>query len=132
MGTKKREKSFNASIVSLTCCEKNGSMKMDFNIALYARRGEKLTRRKTQENLKLNFHSQFRLSKRHLNMICCILNNRIIVHTQAHDFFRTIRDKHLFLLCFFNYFPFPFILRIHKNTILSWKKFAMHIVITQL
>lgn len=57
IGKEKREKGFNASIVFLTCCEKNGSMKMDFNISLYARRGEKLTRRKTQENLKLNFHS---------------------------------------------------------------------------
>lgn len=39
-----------------------------------ARRGEKLTRRETQENLERNSHSQFRLSKRRLNIICCILN----------------------------------------------------------
>lgn len=72
-----------------------------------ARRGEKLTRRETQENLERNSHSQFRLSKGRLNIICWILN---IVLLFTHAIVLGQCAISVYICSAFSLFlPFPFI-----------------------
>lgn len=78
-----------------------------------ARRGEKLTRWETQKNLKRN--SQFQLSKRYFNIICCILN---IVLLFMHEHAIVLGQCAISVyICFaFSLFPLPLhLLWIHKN-----------------